>query len=338
MKKLARFGWLFAIVLLAFTFVTKPAHAQEGAVLGIDILNPAEAQAANALLKPANSPENSADDWHFVTIPLSLNDLSKKDEWQQFFDYAKVNHMIPVVRLATRFEDGAWKVPTKKDVVDLFAFLGALNWPTDERYVIAFNEVNHATEWGNHIDPAEYTQTLQFVSDWAKTEKQPNYKVLPAAMDLAAPTGRETREAFSYLEQMLATNPDIFKSIDYWNSHSYPNPAFSSSPTMTAKNSVRGFVHELAFIKKKTDLDLKTFITETGWSENSATRNRLAGYYDYMVDKVWSDPRIMAVTPFVLQGDPGPFSTFTFLNKENQPTLQYVAYQKAIKKLAAKNN
>jgi len=201
--------------------------------------------------------------------------------------------------------------------------------------VIVFNEVNHAKEWGNKIDPEGYVEVLRFASNWAKSEAK-NYQVLPAAMDLAAPNGSATAEAFTYLEKMYEADDRIFGYLDYWNSHSYPNPAFSASPEATAKNSVRGFVHELAYLKEKTGRELQTFITETGWVENKNTRRWLDSYYDYTASNVWSDPRVMAVTPFVLQGDPGPFSGFTFIDKENKPTLQYQAYKNAIGKLAKK--
>jgi hypothetical protein len=49
---------------------------------------------------------------------------------------------------------------------------------------------------------------------------------------------------------------------------------------------------------------------------------------------VWSDPRVVAVTPFVLRGDPGPFAEFGFLDKNNQPTRQYRALQQALNRVA----
>jgi hypothetical protein len=85
-------------------------------------------------------------------------------------------------------------------------------------------------------------------------------------------------------------------------------------------------------LKKKTGRDLRTFITETGWVENASTSRWLESYYTYAFQHIWSDPRIIAVTPFVLRGDPGPFAGFSFLDKNNRPTIQYVAMQNALKK------
>jgi hypothetical protein len=329
-RKLRQVGGVLALAALLFFAQATPISARENSVFGIHLLHPTELGKATELLKPIES-----DEWHYVTVPLTLDDLKKEPEWQDFFRTAKDKKVIPIVRLMTKFENGAWAVPTKKNVVDQFTFLGKLDWPYDQKYIIVFNEVNHAKEWGGTIDPHEYTDVLRFSADWAHSEAM-NYKVLPAAMDLAAPTGGVTREAFQYLNEMLAYDPEILTKVDYWNSHSYPNPGFSSSPERTDKRSMRGFIHELAFVKEKTGRDLQTFITETGWEDNGSTRRYLSSYYQYTADHIWSDERVIAVTPFILQGDPGPFSGFSFVDKEGQPTSQYRAYQAVIRQAAEK--
>ncbi len=317
------------LALILSLILTRPVLAAEGQVLGIHILNPGELDDAIELIQPQNS--QISDKWQYVTIPLTLNDLEKRDEWQTFFDHAREKKVIPLVRLTSSFENGAWKVPNRKETTNLVAFLGSLQWPTDQKHIIVFNEVNHAKEWGNHIDPAEYARILRFTADWAHSE-QKNFVVLPAAMDLAAPNGTVTREAFTYLNQMVEADPEVLNSVDAWNSHSYPNPGFSSSPTRTAQNSLRGFEFELAFLKQKTGRDFPVFITETGWVVNRQTSRWLESYYEYALQHIWSHPQVVAVTPFVLRGDPGPFSGFTFLDKNNQPTVQYTALQKAMAK------
>src|SRR5579859_406221 len=319
-----------ACLISMFLFWTLPTQvfALQGSVLGIHILNPSEAQEAQKLLQP----DPSTDDFHYLTIPLTLNDLHKQEEWQKFLDFAKKEKLIPIVRLATRVENGAWDQPTKKNIVDEITFLSSLSWPVDEHYVIVFNEVNHAGEWGNQIDPAGYVDALRFTSDWAKSEEK-NYQILPAAMDLATPNTGSSREAFAYLDQMYQYDPNIFSYIDFWNSHSYPNPGFSAAATDTGKKSISGFITELNYLKDKTGREYRTFITETGWVDNAATDSSLESYYQYAVDHVWSDPRVVAVTPFVLQGDPGPFSGFTFINRSGQPTHQYIVYQNVIRNL-----
>lgn len=302
-----------------------PVSARENSVFGIHLMNTGELDKASELLNPSPNEE-----WNYVTVPITLDDLKKPDDWKHFFAQAKEKKIIPIVRLMTRFDNGAWQVPTKRNVVDLINFLSLYEWPNEQRYIIAFNEVNHAKEWGGKINPEEYADVLTFTADWAHSEGK-NYQVLPAAMDLDAPNGSATKEAFQYLNEMLAYNPQIFDKVDYWNSHSYPNPAFSASPTKTGKNSMRGFATELAFVKDKTGKDFRTFVTETGWNENGTTRRWLSSYYQYTSDNIWSDEKVVAVTPFVLQGDPGPFSGFSFLDKNGKPTNQYRAYQEVIK-------
>jgi hypothetical protein len=326
MKWWAKFT-IFALALLIYiTGGSTSVTASTGKVLGIHILTPHELDDASALVRTDDET------WQYLTIPVTLNDLDKKQEWQQFFDNAKQKKMIPLVRLASKAEGAAWTVPTRKDVVDLLEFLDSLEWPTEDRHVIIFNEVNHAKEWGGTIAPEDYTDILRFAADWAHSEKN-RYIVLPAAMDLAAPNGKITMEAFNYLNRMHQHDPEIFQVVDAWNSHSYPNPGFSSSPRLTAQNSIRGFEHELRYLKDKTGKDYQVYITETGWVENRQTRRWLESYYTYALQHIWSHPQVVAVTPFVLRGDPGPFSDFTFLDKDNKPTLHYTALRRALERL-----
>jgi hypothetical protein len=312
-------------VLLTFTLGLSTVKASE---FGVHILHPHEITLAKSFL----TDESNQTDWHYITVPLTLADLEEPKIWQEFFQTARHQRLIPIIRLATRFDTatGAWQIPTHRDIVDLFDFLNQFEWPTDERYVIVFNEVNHAAEWGGRLDPEGYARLLAFAASWAHTEGR-NYVILPAAMDLAAPNGELTREAFAYLTQMQAADPEIFDQVDVWNSHSYPNPGFSSSPTRSAQNSVRGFIHELTWLKDRTGRDFDTFITETGWINTPQTSHWLTDYYLYSLQHVWSHPQVKGVTPFLLKGDPGPFSQFGFLDSSDQPTAQYNAVQRALK-------
>jgi hypothetical protein len=322
--------WLnctLARILLAFFLamgvLLSPAQAMaKGEVLGIHILNPSELNDAEELLKSTTEQE----EWHYLTVPLSLEDTKNVEQWQGFFKAAKEKKLIPIVRLVTKFENGAWTVPSKREVVQMVSFLNQLEWPTEEKWVIVFNEPNHAKEWGGQVNPEEYAQVLRFTADWLHTE-QKGYRVLPAGLDLAAPNGRVTMEAFTYLERMLAVDPEIFTTVDAWNSHSYPNPGFSSSPQRVGQNSLRGFQYELAYLKEKTGREYQVFITETGWEENAATSRWLPSYYQYAYQHIWSDSRVIAVTPFILRGAPGPFARFSFLDSHGRPTRQYTAYQ-----------
>lgn len=312
--------------LLLSLFLVEPVQAITTIPAGIHILNTEEISKAAELTEVADS-----DAWRYVTVPFTLADIEKKAEWQAFFDQAKEQRLIPLVRLTTSFSDAAWQVPTKKNIVEMISVLSSLTWPTDQRHIIVFNEVNHAKEWGGRVDPEEYAGIFAFTAQWAHTEGK-SYIVLPAALDLAAPNGAITMEAFSYLERMHAADAAVFSYADAWNSHSYPNPGFSSSPTRTGKNSLRGFKVELAWLKEKTGTDYLVYITETGWEVSNTLSRWMPSYYEYAVQHIWSDPAVVAVTPFILQGAPGPFEGFSFIDANGKPTSQYLSYKSALKK------
>lgn len=295
-------------------------------VLGIHILNTDELGAADKLLKT----DANKDNWDYVTIPFTLDDVNRKDDWQRFFIDAQQRKLQPIVRLITRADGPVWQVPSRKELVSMFDVLASLNWPqSEERLVVVFNEPNHAQEWGGRIDPEEYAQVLQFTADWLHSENK-HFKVLPAGLDLAATNGGGTMEALAFLKAEIESQDRLLDSIDGWTSHSYPNPAFSAAPSAKGKNSLYGYEYELDFLKKYTDKDFPVYITETGWVDNSKTSKWLTSYYKYAVDNVWSDPRIRAVTPFVLRGSPGMFSSFSFLDAAGLPTKHYDAYRKSI--------
>ncbi len=313
--------WFFLTLLYLSGASVWQAAAQSSDKLGIHILHPDELTAANALLDANTTTES----WHYVTIPFTYSDLEKPAEWKIFFSKARQLHIIPIIRLATKHEGDAWVQPDKKHIVEQLDFLSAQTWPTQEKRIIVYNEVNHAKEWGGQIDPQSYADTLEFVSSWAHTQPGDPFKVLPAAMDLAAGNTRDTKEAFAYLNAMVVHNPQIFDFVDAWNSHSYPNPGFAASPQRTGQNSISGFRHELAFLEKLSDRVWQVYITETGWSVTKSLAKWLPSYYQYAIDHVWSDPEVVAVTPFVLRGAPGPFEAFSFLDADGQPTAQYRA-------------
>lgn len=309
-----------------FFFSLKTVNAT-GEVMGMHILHPEEITQVRRIY----------DDevWRYVTIPLTLDDTQDWQRWQNFFNQANQEKLIPIIRLATRYnqEHDYWLIPNRKEIVSLISFLSSLNWYQDEKLVIIFNEVNHAKEWGGRIDPFAYTYILKFTSSWLRSENL-NFKILPAAMDLAAADLFPSMEAFNYLETMYRLDPEIFNYIDYWNSHSYPNPGFSASPRSGGQNSLRGFHFELNYLKEKTGRDFQVFITETGWVSHYLTNFYLSDYYIYTLENIWSDERIKAVTPFVMKGDPGPFAAFSFLDFEDKPTIHTFALKRALKKLS----
>lgn len=315
----------FCFLLLSAVFAVNKAQAVNSRVMGMHIMHTGELEEVRKVY--------TDEEWRFVTIPLTLDDLKKPEEWQSFFDQAYKLKVIPILRLTTRFDaaHNAWEIPSRKDIIEMANFLNKLDWHQDEKFIIVFNEVNHAAEWGGKIDPITYGGILKFTSNWFRSEAR-NYKILPAAMDLAANNSSETREAFSYLESLYDFDHEIFDSIDYWNSHSYPNPDFAASPKRTGQNSVRGFTYELNWLKGKTaGKDFQVFITETGWASSYLTNYYLDDYYFYALSNIWNDKRVKAVTPFIMKGSPGPFSSFSFFDAKGNPTVQLFSLQKALK-------
>ena len=114
---------------------------------------------------------------------------------------------------------------------------------------------------------------------------------------------------------MFKRQPDIFNKIDGWVSHAYPNPDFSGRPDQTGENKVDSFLYDLKQLKKYTNKNLPIFITETGWDQDKLSNTLLTSYWQ----KAWqlwnSDPNVVAVTPFLLQGG-DQFKSLSLLNKD----------------------
>ena len=311
------FGWV------------SPVSAQAMDKVGMHVLHPQEFTKVAQLY---GEVRNDKDDPIYVTIPFSLSDIDKLSQWQAAFNIAKSENIVPLVRLSTKMnaEAGGWERPSRHDIVQLSQALNHLKWPQSKRHVIIFNEPNHAGEWGGEIDAESFAEMTEFTLDWLKTEDK-NYVLLPAALDLAAANTATTQEAFGYWRRALAHRPEIINKIDAWNSHSYPNPGFMSSPTRNGQNSMRGYQTELAFIKNYTDKQLPVFITETGWLDRFSAY-RLQANYDYALKNIWSDERVVAVTPFVLAGAPGPFAEFSFVNENGEPTRHWSALADSLRK------
>ena len=306
------------LIILALAVVglmhTRPAQASQPA-LGIHLLDPDELSQAVDLI--AGKPEHPGS----VTVVLRADDR-KKEKWQHFLDLTKENNVIPIIRLATEMAPDGWRRPTRKDVIDHASFLSGLDWPGDSLLVVAFNEPNHAAEWGGTIDPEHYAHVLEFSVNWFHTEAK-QYKVLPAGLDAAAPDGPATMDSFTFIRRMLAPKPQLTEEIDGWVSHAYPNPGFTASPYLSGKSSINGFVDETRLLSQFTERVFDIYITETGWKKTPQNAEKLGRYLTYALDEVWNDARIKAVTPFVFAAHTGPFQDFSFTNQDGSPTPQY---------------
>ncbi|MGA2967824.1 MAG: hypothetical protein ABSD69_01445 [Candidatus Levyibacteriota bacterium] len=292
---------------------------------GIHILFPDEVSSAASLVN------SSGGDWGYVTIPIQASDKNI-DKWQKFMDDCARSHLIPIIRLATTgdyFSQGSWSEPSDYDLLDFANFLNSLNWPTKNRYVVVFNEPNRGDEWGGTPDATQYAQILDYAVHIFKQEN-PNFFIISAGLDNgAANIPEQSIDEYTFMGQMNYAVPGIFSEIDGLASHSYPNPGFSASPS-TYSIGIDSFYYQNNLVYGLTGKQLPVFITETGWSADKVSDLTQADYYSDAFANYWSDPEIVAVTPFILSADQGPFVQFSFL-KNGSTTPVYSAYKELSK-------
>lgn len=316
-----------ALILSITTFLLSvvPTYAIENPLdkpnnkIGIHIFSPSEVADAARLVN------GNGGDWGYITVPIQSNDRDLK-KWQDFMHQCKKNHVIPLVRLSTINDPNntaVWKKPTINDVIEAANFLDQLDWPTKNRYVIIYNEVNRGDEWGGAANPAEYANILSFAVTVFKS-KSPDYFIISSGMDNAAPAqAPKYMNQYDYLRQMHQAVPAIFHQVDGIASHSYPNPGFSQAPSAESTMGVGSFRHERALVREFTGKDLPVFITETGWTSDAISDQTKIQYFQQTIDTIWNDPGIVAITPFVLDARHGGFPQFSFLNATGSATPQY---------------
>lgn len=278
----------------------------------------------------ANFVNSNGGDWGYVTIPIQNTDRDLI-KWQTFMDRAKELHIIPLIRLASEgdyFNTRVWKKPTPEDIVDFANFLDSLNWPTRNRYVIIYNEVNRADEWGGSVNPEEYANLLSYSVNVFKS-KSDDYFIISAGLDNSAPEEPPAyMNQYSYIKKMQNAVPGIFNQIDGISSHSYPNPGFMQPPNILTSKSISSFKYERELIREFRKKDIPVFITETGWNHEYISDLQKMLYYQEAFATVWSDPGIVTVTPFLFNASAGPFTGFSFLDTNGKPTKQMEAILK----------
>ncbi len=323
---------IMSIVLFCFfwMFFPQQVYAVENPLavpnnkFGIHILFPEELDQAARLVN------GNGGDWGYVTIPIQAGDKNLI-KWQAFMDSAKTLHVIPIVRLATEgdyFNTKVWRKPEALDVLDFANFLNSLDWPTKNRYVIIFNEVNRGNEWGGSPNPEEYTDILHYASIVFKSKSQ-DFFIIAAGLDNAAENIAGTAiNEYDFIRSMYNFDPDIFNQIDGLGSHSYPNPGFTQPPSKQNNKSIASFRYERSFVENLGQKRLPIFITETGWSENSLSQSTIASYYQDAFTSVWLDDDIIAVTPFLLRAGIGEFTVFSFIDSNGSPKAQYATLER----------
>ena len=327
MKKLLT----FLIAFLIFVNSSKSVIALNDPLLipnnkfGIHILN------ENDLQDAANLINSSGGDWGYVTVVITEAERDH-GRWQRIFDKMRRLHLIPIVRIATKPQDGIWVSPRVEEIENWATFLNSLNWVVQNRYVVIYNEPNHAKEWGGKIDPGEYATYLKTFSQKLK-DKSPDFFVLPAGIDASANNSNETMNETKFLTEMLKKEPDVFNHVDGWTSHSYANPDFSGIATERGKGTVTSYDWELAYLESLgINKDFPIFITETGWSNRNLTEEEIGKRLEYAFSNVWIDKRIVAVTPFVLNYTAPPFDVFSW-KKSDQSFYSFYNVVKNLTKI-----
>lgn len=326
-----RYIFVFFIFLISFylniLISPQPVVAVGNNKFGIHISHAGDLEKASELVN------SSGGDWGYVTLVIRDDEMNR-DQWQSFFDRCRKEHLIPIVRLATHLEGESWVKPRIEDMSKWADFLAQFNWPVKNRYIIVYNEPNHAKEWGGAVDPKEYALILDEAIKVFK-KRSFDFFVLNAGLDQAAPNSKTTMEESNFLRQVNEAAPGIFDRLDGWSSHSYPNHGFIGKPWEKGKATVAGYLWEMAFLKNNFGLtkELPVFNTETGWPQRFGKRITTAEpYYDSLTvadyirqayDLWIKDDKVVAVTPFILNYPFSPFSAFSWLDKDGNTYPQF---------------
>lgn len=328
----SRFIFLFVLAFFLLpkqTFaVTNPTSVSNNK-FGIHI-----AVADEQDLKDAATLINSnGGDWGYVTVVIQENDRDT-GKWQNIFNRMRQLHLIPIVRIAAQPQGALWKRPSADDAQGWADFLNSLNWVVENRYVILFNEPNHAQEWGGEVHAQDYAHVAY---TFAKALKETNadFFIMLAGVDEAAPSSLPRYEdAGVFLSQALATRDSASWSavIDAICAHAYPNPGFVGSPDGWGKGTVRGYQWlSDVFVQGGITKKLPIFITETGWDQNRLGEETTAQYLTQAYTSIWlSDSSVVAITPFVLNYQADPFLGFSW---RKQGSNDFYAVYSSIQKM-----
>lgn len=295
------------------------------------------------LNKAAELVNSNGGEWGYVTVVIQQDDRIVQ-KWQKIFDRMRELKLIPIVRLATKVENGVWIKPKEEEVRSWADFLNALNWVVKNRYVVFYNEPNHAKEWGGQVRPDEYAKMTRALMKQLK-EFNNDYFVLPAGLDLAADNSLGTKTAVSFWQGIYNTDSDLLKDFDGLTSHSYPNPAFSGKPTDVGQKSIRGYQWEISYLKRYgVRSDVPVFITETGWEHKEGkmdgkyklTADQVADYYKSAFEGAWNNDQVVAVTPFILNYQDDPFDHFSWTKYQSGEMYPQFEVVKDLPKLTGK--
>lgn len=290
---------------------------------GVGVLSP------EADIDEASKLVNNNGDWGWIVVVIGKNERDV-GRWQTVLNKMNKNHLIPIIRIATNVDkNGIWQKPQDNDAQDWADFFSKLYFPTKNKYIQIYNEVNSAKEWGGSANAYEYANEFSKTAD-ALRSKNNDIFILEAPLDLALKTGNGSLDAGSFFKDMNNAVPDIFLKIDGWASHSYPNPDFSANPLKSGRTGIDGYKWELGqistYLKGKS---LPVFITETGWKRSDDGKlddKKISEYYKVAFGSVWKDKNIVAICPFIFSYPDDQFYQFAFKTKDSSADKMYFDY------------
>lgn len=254
---------------------------------------------------------SSGGNWGYVTIVIQENDRDRK-KWQEAFDRMRELRLIPIVRIATKPIGDVWAKPKPEEIESWKEFLNSLNWVIKDRYIILFNEPNHAHEWEGQVEPEQFAG-ISYQYAKAFKESNPDYFIMLAGLDMAAASNGVDMDEYEFLTRALRAKPELKDIMDGLSSHAYPNPGFSGSPNAVGRLSIVGYDWELALLKDLgVEKDLPVFITETGWVHNEEETTAIGEKFRTAYSIWKEDDRVRAVTPFILSYQGEPFLRFSW--------------------------
>ncbi len=302
------------ISLLTFVPFTKAQDIPNNK-FGIHLATPQDEDIDRAL----DLINSNGGEWGYITLVIQENDRNV-DKWQGIFDKLREKRLIPIIRLATQPEGASWRRPKSTDANSWVDFLNKLNWVVKNRYIILFNEPNHASEWGGEVDIATYAQVAEHFARQLR-RSHIDYVIMPAGLDTAAPSRLPIYEdAGNFIKGLVERvgASDMNELFHGWSSHSYPNPAFAGPSNASGQGTVRSYRWEMQLLNKLSVKELPVFITETGWDAHKIGDDAVAANFQNAFQYVWlPDPLVKAVTPFILNYQTEPFLQFSWVRQGN---------------------
>lgn len=293
--------------------------------IGMYVHNKTEDITAAAKLVNSNGGK-----WGYVLLTMEVNDRNVSN-WQSMFDAASKAKLIPIVQL---FNNNICN-PDKLDFKGLAETLNKVKWPSKNRYISVFNEINAKDYWCQRLAPEEYAKSLNNAIKAFKAKSE-DFFIMPGAFNSSARTQDRYLSEDTYLIRMNQAVPGIFKKIDGWATHSYPQPNFSGDINnlpagYSDRDTIINYRWEMQLLKNNFGVSgLPIFITETGWLHREgqdkceqysqsgllSANTTSARFKDAFLNYWMKDPRIVAITPFIFRSDDPCAEGFAWQKKD----------------------